>query len=126
MAERSGEIVGAGKLTAEPAWPGTVSALVAVAERDRGRGIGSALAAELNRWAELNLRPQHVVISTLRDDLDRGWGFAQRYGLVVTRHNVGWFDLAGRGDDLAERAAHALPTLPACGSASRTCGPRRR
>ncbi|GAB3957219.1 hypothetical protein GCM10027614_72080 [Micromonospora vulcania] len=38
VAERSGVIVGAGKLTAEPAFPGTISALVAVAQGDRGRG----------------------------------------------------------------------------------------
>ncbi|MBB5480128.1 GNAT family N-acetyltransferase [Micromonospora parathelypteridis] len=105
VAERSGKIVGAGKLTAEPAFPGTVSALVAVAEDERGRGIGTALAAELAGWAERHLGPEHVVTSTLRDDLDAGRRFAQRYGLVVTRHSVGWrFDLLGRSDELAERA----------------------
>ncbi|MGI5522340.1 GNAT family N-acetyltransferase [Micromonospora sp. CA-259024] len=106
VAERSEVIVGAGKLTTEPAFPGTVSALVAVAEADRGRGVGTALAADLTGWAERHLGPEHVVTSTLRDDLDRGRRFAQRYGLVVNRHSVGWrFDLPGHGDDLAERAA---------------------
>ncbi|MEH1164281.1 GNAT family N-acetyltransferase [Micromonospora sp. CPCC 205539] len=108
VAERSGQIVGAAKLTAEPAFPGTVSALVAVAQNDRGRGIGTALAAELTAWAERHLSAQHVVTSALRDDLDGGRRFAQRYGLEVTRHSVGWrYDLAGRGDDLAERAAYS-------------------
>ncbi|MCG5435706.1 GNAT family N-acetyltransferase [Micromonospora foliorum] len=105
VAERSGVVVGVGKLAAEPAFPGTVSALVAVAEADRGRGVGTALAADLAGWAEHHLGPAHVVTSAVRDDLDGGRRFAQRYGLVVTRHSVGWrFDLLGRGDELAERA----------------------
>ncbi|MEU8301210.1 GNAT family N-acetyltransferase [Micromonospora sp. NPDC048909] len=106
VAERSGVIIAAGKLTAEPAWPGTVSALVAVAPQERGQGLGTALAGALADWAKRNLGPEDVLISTLRDDLNVGRRFAERYGLVVTRHSVGWrFDLAGRGGEVAERAA---------------------
>ncbi|MEU4339487.1 GNAT family N-acetyltransferase, partial [Micromonospora lupini] len=108
VAERSGVIVAAGKITAEPAWPGTVSALVAVAPQERGQGLGTALAEQLAAWALDNLGPEHVLISSLRDDLDAGRRFAERYGLVVTRHSVGWrFELAGRGDEVAERAVRA-------------------
>ncbi|MEV6377704.1 GNAT family N-acetyltransferase [Micromonospora musae] len=111
VAERSGVIVGAGKIIAEPAWPGTVAALVAVAPHERGRGIGTALANELAAWARDNLGPRHLVTSTLRDDLERGREFAARYGLTVTHHSVGWrFDLAGRADELAERAARSADT----------------
>ncbi|MFC3505280.1 GNAT family N-acetyltransferase [Micromonospora krabiensis] len=106
VAERSGAVVGAAKLTTEPAFPGTVSALVAVAERERGGGIGTALADALGSWAEREVDPAIVITSAIRDDLDGGRRFARRYGLAVTRHSVGWrFDLPGREDELVRRAA---------------------
>ncbi|MEV4628963.1 GNAT family N-acetyltransferase [Micromonospora sp. NPDC049523] len=106
VAERAGLVVGAAKLTTEPAYPGTVSALVAVAESLRGHGVGTALAAELADRAAKTLTPGTVVTTALRDDLDRGRRFAEHHGLVLTNHSVGWrFDLAGRGDELAALAA---------------------
>lgn len=108
VAERDGVVVGAAKLTTEPAYPGTVSALVAVAEPVRGQGVGTALAAELSDRAARTLTPGLVVTTALRDDLDQGRRFAERHGLVLTNHSVGWrFDLAGRSEEVAALAASA-------------------
>ncbi|RKR92162.1 acetyltransferase (GNAT) family protein [Micromonospora pisi] len=107
VAERAGTVIGAGKLTSEPVFPGTASTLVAVAEEHRGGGVGTALAAKLSEAAR-ELPPGTVVTSTLRDDLDRGRRFAERYGLAVTHHSVGWrFDLAGRGEEVTGLATAA-------------------
>jgi len=107
IAEWGGTIIGAAKLTAEPAFPGTVSALVAVQDGARGQGIGTELARQL----DVHLRQyggNKIATCAIRDDLHRGREFAQRYGFTVTNHNVGWrLDLAGRADDLVTRATHA-------------------
>ncbi|MFI6761727.1 GNAT family N-acetyltransferase [Micromonospora sp. NPDC050417] len=107
VAELAGTVIGAGKLTTEPVFPGTASTLVAVAEAYRGAGVGTALAAKLAEAAR-ELPAGTVVTSALRDDLDRGRRFAERYGLAVTHHSVGWrFDLAGRGEEVAGLARAA-------------------
>ncbi|MEV4759986.1 GNAT family N-acetyltransferase [Micromonospora sp. NPDC049559] len=106
VATQHDSLVGAAHLISEPAF-GTVSACVAVAPGSRGQGIGTALANELDLAAR-RLRPSLSVTSTLRDDLEQGRRFAQRYGLAVTSHSVGWrFDLTGAVGDLAERAARS-------------------
>ncbi|MFK3981107.1 GNAT family N-acetyltransferase [Micromonospora sp. NPDC050397] len=108
VAERDGVLVGAAKLTTEPANPGTVSVLVAVAESARGEGVGTALAAELRDRATRTLTPGLVLTTALRDDLDRGRQFAERHGMVLTNHSVGWrFDLTGRGEEVGALAASA-------------------
>ena len=107
IAERGGTITGAAKLTAEPAFPGTVSALVAVQGGARGQGIGSELARQLDVQLT-RYGGNKIATCAIRDDLARGRQFAQRYGFAVTNHNVGWrLDLAGRADDLATRATQA-------------------
>lgn len=108
VAEQGGIVVGAAKLTTEPAFPGTVSALVAVAEPARGRGIGASLAntlaARFNRAGEAR-----SVTCAIRDDLDQGRQFAERFGFAVTNHSVGWrIDLSGNPRELATRAARAV------------------
>jgi len=107
IAESGGTIIGAAKVTAEPAFPGTVSALVAVQDDARGQGIGSELARQLD--VHLSRHGRHKIATcAIRDDLERGREFARRYGFTVTNHNVGWrLDLAGRTDDLVSRATHA-------------------
>jgi GNAT superfamily N-acetyltransferase len=107
VAEQSGIIVGAAKLTTEPAFPGTASALVAVAEPARGRGIGTDLANILA--ARFEACEAKSVTCAIRDDLDGGRRFAERLGFAVTNHSVGWrLDLSGSLRELATRAARAL------------------
>jgi GNAT superfamily N-acetyltransferase len=110
IAQWGGAIVGAGKLTAEPAFPGTASALVAVHQDARGRGIGTELARQLD--AHLKRHGGGTIATcAIRDDIERGREFAKRFGFAETNHNVGWrFDLAGRADDLAALAAQAAET----------------
>lgn len=105
VAEREGEIVGAAKLAPEPAFPGTVSALVAVAEEARGRGIGTALARLIDEGAA-RLTGADALTCTLRDDLPEGRAFAERFGFAVSNHSVGRIlELPAHGEELAESAA---------------------
>jgi mycothiol synthase len=105
VAERAGTIIGAGKATTEPAFPGTVSALVAVAEDERGRGLGARLAEPVVERLGTTVAAR-AATCTLRDDRPSGRRFAERYGFAETNHSVGWrFELIGRTEELAARAA---------------------
>ncbi|MEU8080776.1 GNAT family N-acetyltransferase [Catellatospora citrea] len=116
VAERAGTMIAAAHLTSEPAFPGTVGALVAVAAEHRGQGIGTALADELAGWAARHLPPDLLVTSTLRDDLDRGRRFAERYDLTVAAHSVGWrLDFTAPGVDLVALAVRATSAANAAG-----------
>jgi GNAT superfamily N-acetyltransferase len=102
---RAGDVVGAAKLTADLVFPGTVSALIAVAPDVRGHGIGSALAELLDEELRL-LKDDGTATCSIRDDLPRGRAFAERYGFTVMHHSLGFrFDLAGSGHLLAAQAA---------------------
>src|SRR5690606_23945179 len=47
-----------------------------------------------------------AVTCALRDDLPRGRRFAERYGLAVTNHSVGWkIDIPEREEELRSRLA---------------------
>jgi mycothiol synthase len=105
VATGAGAVVGAAKLTADLVFPGTVSALLAVAPEVRGHGIGSALAELLD--AELHLlKDDGTVTCSIRDDSPRGREFAERYGFTVIHHSLGFrFDLPGSEHRLAAQAA---------------------
>ncbi|GGW16927.1 GNAT family N-acetyltransferase [Streptomyces globisporus] len=100
VAEREGDVVGAAALTEMPSLPGSVSARIAVRESERGQGLGTALADEV--VAAVDARTgSGAVTCALRDDLPRGRLFAERYGLAVTNHNIGWsIDLCQSEEDL--------------------------
>jgi GNAT superfamily N-acetyltransferase len=107
VAERRGRLVGVGKLTADPAFSGTVSTLVAVVQDARGAGIGAALAGRILAALD-RLRGFQTATCALRDDLDRGLAFAQRRGYAQVGHSVGWhLDLPEDDADLVARAADA-------------------
>ncbi|MFJ2649622.1 GNAT family N-acetyltransferase [Streptomyces sp. NPDC087420] len=113
VAEGDGRLVGAAKVTADPVFPGTATALVAVDPAERGRGIGTALADRLmGAWERAGggrAGGGGTVSSMLRDDLPRGRAFAERYGFGVVHHSVGFrFDLCGHEGELAARAKSAL------------------
>ncbi|GIF73957.1 GNAT family N-acetyltransferase [Asanoa siamensis] len=115
VAERGGLVVGAAHLTAEPTFPGTVAAHVAVDAFHRGEGIGTVLAAEVE-WAAARLGRGQVLTSALRDDLPDGRRFAERHGMRVTAHSLGWrYDLTGPGADGAQLAARAGASAAAAG-----------
>ncbi|MEU8378402.1 GNAT family N-acetyltransferase [Streptosporangium sp. NPDC048865] len=104
VATRAGAVVGAAKLTADPVFPETVSALVSVDANARGIGIGSALVERMDTGPRL-LKGGTATCS-IRDDLPRGRAFAERHGFTVAHHSLGFrFDLTGSGYPLAERAA---------------------
>ncbi|MET9482003.1 GNAT family N-acetyltransferase [Streptomyces sp. NPDC006638] len=107
VAEGDGRLVGAAKVSDDPVFPGTATALVAVDPAERGRGIGTALADRLiGAWDRAG---GGTVSSMLRDDLPRGRVFAERYGFGVVHHSVGFrFDLAGHEVELEQRARSAL------------------
>jgi mycothiol synthase len=107
VAERNGMVIGAAKVTAEPAFPGTVSGLVAVAEAERGRGIGTELAGILVE--QLEQSDAESATCAIRDDLVSGREFAERFGFVVTNHSMGWRnDLSDRFSELLARTAYAV------------------
>jgi mycothiol synthase len=107
VAELDGTVVGAAKLTTERAFPGTASALVAVHEAERGKGIGTALAGMLAGRFE-SFGGISAVTCAIRDDLDRGREFAERYGFVKTGHSLGLrLDLPGPVMALAGQADRA-------------------
>ena len=107
VAERNGMVIGAAKLTTEPAFPGTVSGLVAVAEAARGRGIGTELAGMLVEHLEQG--DVESATCAVRDDVTSGREFAERFGFVVTNHSMGWrHDLSNRLSELLARTAYAV------------------
>jgi mycothiol synthase len=107
VATMAGAVVGAAKLTADPVFPGTVSALVAVDPDARGHGIGSALAKLLDAELQL-LKDDGTATCSIRDDLPHGRTFAERYGFTVLHHSLGFrFDLSGSEDRLAAQATEA-------------------
>ncbi|MDA5285009.1 GNAT family N-acetyltransferase [Streptomyces sp. Isolate_45] len=103
VADRGGAIVGAAALTAVPSLPGTAAVRVVVTEAERGQGIGTVLAGEVA--SALGGRSDFRTLTcALRDDLPRGRRFAERYGLTVTNHSVGWkTDVPEREEDLRSR-----------------------
>ncbi|MBB1257781.1 GNAT family N-acetyltransferase [Streptomyces alkaliterrae] len=105
VAEREGVVVGAAALTEMPSLPGSVSVRIAVRETERGQGLGTALADEV--VAAVGARSGlSVVTCALRDDLSRGRHFAERYGLAVTNHNIGWsIDLRQSEEELQKHLA---------------------
>ncbi|WP_446038303.1 GNAT family N-acetyltransferase [Streptomyces sp. SID1121] len=113
VAEGDGRLVGAAKVSDDPVFPGTATALVAVDPAERGRGIGTALADRLiGAWERAGGGrggDGGTVSTMLRDDLPRGRAFAERYGFGVVHHSVGFrFDLAGHQAELEQRARSAL------------------
>jgi mycothiol synthase len=111
VAVRGDAVVGAALLAEERAIPGTAAVTVAVAEAERGQGIGGMLAWAVRdrlvqMGAERGEAPIRVLTSMLRDDLPEGRRFAERFGFTVTNHSLGWrLDLATLADGVAERAA---------------------
>ncbi|WP_440065735.1 GNAT family N-acetyltransferase [Streptosporangium sp. OZ121] len=103
VATRADAVVGAAKLTADPVFPETVSALISVDAGARGLGVGSALAERVE--AGLRLLRGGTATCSIRDDLPRGRAFAERHGFTVAHHSLGFrFDLTGSGYSLAARA----------------------
>ncbi|MFB0633029.1 GNAT family N-acetyltransferase [Streptomyces sp. AB3(2024)] len=105
VADRNGAVIGAAALTAVPSLPGTAAVRVVVTEAERGQGIGTVLADEMA--SALGDRSGFTALTcALRDDLPRGRRFAERYGLTVTNHSVGWkTDVPEREEDLRSRLA---------------------
>ncbi|GIJ49618.1 hypothetical protein Val02_65040 [Virgisporangium aliadipatigenens] len=105
-AEHDGRVVGAALLAAEATYAGTRTATVAVAEALRGNGIGTALARRLSA----RMGPDAGIRAELCDDQPRGRHFAERHGLRVSAHSIGWIRPVepGTGTSTAARdAAHA-------------------
>ncbi|WP_433285923.1 GNAT family N-acetyltransferase [Pseudonocardia sp. CA-142604] len=108
VVERDGVVIGAAELAAEPAFPGTVSGLVAVAEAERGRGIGAELAGMLLEHLEQQSDAESAMCA-IRDDLPGGREFAERFGFVVTNHSSVWrHDLSDQLSELLDRTAYAV------------------
>lgn len=107
MVERNGVVIGAAELTAEPAFPGTVSGLVSVTEAERGRGIGTELAGVL--LEHLEQTDAESATCAIRDDLASGREFAERFGFVVTTTaRAGGHDLSNHLSELLDRTAYAV------------------
>lgn len=94
VAERAGTVIAAAALTRVPALHDVASVRVAVRADERERGIGTALAAALSERLGTGSRFR-MITSALRDDQPAGRRFAERYGLAVTNHHVGWGIHAG-------------------------------
>lgn len=90
VAEDGGRVVGAALIGAAADYRGQRPIGLGVAADARGRGIGTALAAELRR-ADRDAGPGAGPIAmTMRDDLPGGLRFAERLGLQVYNHCTGW------------------------------------
>ncbi|SFF81800.1 Acetyltransferase (GNAT) family protein [Actinacidiphila alni] len=107
VAERAGRIVGAAKLTSHLLFPGTLSAMVAVAEPERRAGTGGALAALIEQRLA-TVEGYGTVTCSLRDDSADGRRFAEARGFTAHHHSKGWrLPLAALGDGLPRLAARA-------------------
>ena len=102
VAERDGEITGAGKITSEPVFPGTVSVAVATSPHD------DDLANQLMDWVDARLaKVQGMKSATmaLRDDFNDTRRLAERYGFTLRNHDLGLrLALDGPARALAARA----------------------
>ncbi|MDQ0370191.1 GNAT family N-acetyltransferase [Catenuloplanes indicus] len=109
VAADGGRVVGAALLGSVADYRGQRAIGLGVAPDARGRGIGTALAAELVR-ADRSAGPgAGPVAMTMRDDLPRGLRFAERLDLRVYNHCTGW--TITLDDPAALRpAAHAAAT----------------
>ncbi|MDR7326095.1 MULTISPECIES: GNAT family N-acetyltransferase [Catenuloplanes] len=90
VAESGGRVVGAALIGAVADYRGQRAIGLGVAAAARGRGIGTALAAELRRMDRDAAPEAGPIAMTVRDDQPAGLRFAERLGLQVYNHCTGW------------------------------------
>ncbi|NMO52383.1 GNAT family N-acetyltransferase [Actinoplanes sp. TBRC 11911] len=84
VAARDGDIVGAGKITNEPAFPGTASVAVAAVLPGVGDRLMDRIVARLTE-----IRGATRATMALRDDVAEGRRLAERYGFTLANHDIG-------------------------------------
>lgn len=103
VAARDGEIVGAGKITTEPTFPGTVSVAVAASVDGLESRLMDRIVARL-----ADIRGVNRATMALRDDVPEARRLAEKYGFTLANHSIGLrLPLTGPESTLSARAGDA-------------------